>query len=139
MFIEVGGEFKKGDVVKLVYPDGSLDGIDVATGAIGVVIDIPSKHTLEVEFTRELGFTNSFYVYDHEVALVKRNTEVYNMTKNAYDLTLEFVSVIGDIDTLLNKKMKAKNVFEIERLDREIDIKESRLFEIKNMLKRMEM
>lgn len=139
MYIEVGGQFKKGDVVKLVYPDGSLDGIDVALGAIGVVIDIPSKHTLEVEFTREIGFTNSFFVYDREVALVKRNTEVYDMTKNAYDLTLEFVSVIGDIDTLLNKKMKANNIDEIERFDKEIDSKEARLFEIKNMLKRMEM
>ena len=139
MYIEVCGQFKKGDVVKLVYPDGSLDGIDVATGSIGVVIDIPSKHTLEVEFTKESGFTNSLYLYDHEVALVKRKTEVYNMTKSAYDLTLKIISIMGDIDSLLDKKSKTSNIADRERLDKEIDRKEVELFDLKNILKKVEL
>ena len=139
MYIEVCGQFKKGDVVKLVYPDGSLDGIDVATGSVGVVIDIPSKHTLEVEFTKESGFTNSLYLYDHEVALVKRKTEVYNMTKSAYDLTLKIISIMGDIDSLLDEKSKTSNIADRERLDKEIDRKEVELFDLKNILKKVEL
>ena len=60
------------------------------------------------------------------------------MKTTVYDLVLKFITTMGDIDNLLDKKSKAANIAEKERIDKEIDRKELELFELKNKLKSME-
>lgn len=60
------------------------------------------------------------------------------MKTTAYDLAIKFVITMGDIDTLLDEKSKAENISEKERIDKEIDRKEVELFELKNILKSIE-
>ena len=43
------------------------------------------------------------------------------MKTSAYDLTLKIISIMGDIDSLLDKKSKTSNIADRERLDKEID------------------
>lgn len=57
---------------------------------------------------------------------------------NCYDLTLEFLRVVTEIDQLLDKKAKASRK-EDEILSKEIDVLETRMFEIKNKLKEKEL
>ena len=56
---------------------------------------------------------------------------------NCYDLALEFLRVVANIDELLDKKSKARPK-DVEALDREIDKLEAIMFEIKNKLKEKE-
>ena len=56
----------------------------------------------------------------------------------AYNLTRQLIEVMCDIDRNLDKKSKTKNVSEIERLDKEIDRLEVKMYEIKNVLKNVE-
>lgn len=58
--------------------------------------------------------------------------------KNAYDLARELITVLADIDRILDKKSKTKNVSEQTRLDKEIDNLEIKMLEIKNQLKNIE-
>lgn len=60
------------------------------------------------------------------------------MKTTAYDLAIKFVITMGDIDTLLDEKSKNENIVEKERIDKEIDRKEVELFELKNILKSIE-
>ena len=55
--------------------------------------------------------------------------------KNAYDLARELIEVMADIDRNLDKKSKLSNEVVKERLDKEIDLLELRMYEIKNVLK----
>ena len=55
--------------------------------------------------------------------------------KTAYDLSLELIVIIADIDRTLDSKSKSKDIVIIERLDREMDKLEIRMYEIKNVLK----
>ena len=61
------------------------------------------------------------------------------MKTSAYDLTLKIISIMGDIDSLLDKKSKTSNIADRERLDKEIDRKEVELFDLKNILKKVEL
>lgn len=56
---------------------------------------------------------------------------------NCYDLALEFLRIVKGIDDLLDKKAHARKK-DYEALDKEIDILEQRMFEIKNQLKNKE-
>lgn len=62
-----------------------------------------------------------------------------NMKTSAYDLTLKIISIMGDIDSLLDEKSKTSNIADRERLDKEIDRKEVELFDLKNILKKVEL
>lgn len=55
--------------------------------------------------------------------------------KTAYDMARELIEVMSDIDRNLDKKAKSSNVTTRERLDKEIDELELRMYEIKNVLK----
>jgi hypothetical protein len=55
--------------------------------------------------------------------------------KTAYDLARELIEVMSDIDRNLDKKSKSSNEAVKERLDKEIDLLELRMYEIKNVLK----
>ncbi len=57
--------------------------------------------------------------------------------KTAYDYTREFISVLADIDEKLEMKSNTKNKEEENRLDKEIDELEEKMFQIKNKLKNM--
>lgn len=61
------------------------------------------------------------------------------MKTSAYDLTLKIISIMGDIDSLLDEKSKTSNISDRERLDKEIDRKEVELFDLKNILKKLEL
>lgn len=56
---------------------------------------------------------------------------------NCYDLALEFLRTVKGIDDLLDKKGRARKK-DMDALDKEIDILEGRMFEIKNKLKSKE-
>lgn len=56
---------------------------------------------------------------------------------NCYDLALEFLRTVKEIDDLLDKKGRARKK-DMDGLDKEIDILEGRMFEIKNKLKSKE-
>ena len=58
--------------------------------------------------------------------------------KNAYELARNLIEVMSDIDRNLDKKSRTKNVSEQKRLDDEIDRLEVKMFEIKNVLKNIE-
>ena len=58
------------------------------------------------------------------------------MKTSAYDLTLKIISIMGDIDALLDEKSKTYDISDRERLDKEIDRKEAELFDLKNILKK---
>jgi len=58
--------------------------------------------------------------------------------KTAYDLASELVEVMSDIDRNLDKKSKSSNEAVKERLDKEIDLLEIRMYEIKNVLKEID-
>ena len=58
------------------------------------------------------------------------------MKTSAYDLTLKIISIMGDIDSLLDEKSKTYDISDRERLDKEIDRKEAELFDLKNILKK---
>ncbi len=51
--------------------------------------------------------------------------------KTAYDYTREFISVLADIDEKLEMKSNTKNKEEENRLDKEIDELEEKMFQIK--------
>lgn len=53
---------------------------------------------------------------------------------NCYDLTLEFIRIIDDLQRVVDKKSKA-NISDHGWLDKEIDKLELRMFEIKRILK----
>ena len=55
--------------------------------------------------------------------------------KSCYDLTLELIGVMADIDRAMIKARKAMNISEKERIFHEVDILEARMYEIKNLLK----
>jgi len=55
--------------------------------------------------------------------------------KTAYDLARELIEVMSDIDRNLDKKSKSSNESARERFDKEIDLLEIRMYEIKNILK----
>ena len=55
--------------------------------------------------------------------------------KSCYDLTLELLGVMADIDRAMTKASGTKNVSEKERLFHEVDRLEARMYEIKNILK----
>lgn len=57
---------------------------------------------------------------------------------NCYDLTLEFLRIVTEIDQLVEKKAKASKK-EDEILNQKIEILEMRMFEIKNILKEKEL
>lgn len=57
---------------------------------------------------------------------------------NCYDLTLEFLRIVSEIDGLMEKKAKASSK-EDEILNQKIDVLEIRMFEIKNILKEKEL
>ena len=61
------------------------------------------------------------------------------MKTSAYDLTLKIISIMGDIDSLLDEKSKTYDISDRERLDKEIDRKEAELFDLKNILKKVEL
>ena len=58
---------------------------------------------------------------------------------NIYDLTLKIIPIMGDIDSLLDEKSKTYDISDRERLDKEIDRKEAELFDLKNILKKVEL
>ncbi len=53
---------------------------------------------------------------------------------NCYDLTLEFLRVIDELQRVVDKKSKS-NIKDHDWLDTEINKLESKMFEIKNILK----
>ena len=53
---------------------------------------------------------------------------------NCYDLTLEFLRIIDELQRVVDKKSKS-NVKDYDWLDTEINKLEDRMFEIKNQLK----
>lgn len=55
---------------------------------------------------------------------------------NAYDLTLELIRVMADIDRVIEAKSKTRRTEELHRYDAEIDRLECRMYEIKNILKK---
>jgi len=55
--------------------------------------------------------------------------------KTAYDLARELIEVMSDIDRNLDKKSKTSNESNKDRIDKEIDQLEIRMYEIKNILK----
>lgn len=57
---------------------------------------------------------------------------------NGYDLAREFLTVVKDIDDLLDKKAKSRKK-DTPEIDKEIDILEEKMFEIKNKLKSLEL
>lgn len=57
---------------------------------------------------------------------------------NCYELTLELIRVMTDIDRAIEKKSKAFLPDEDARLDAEITRLECRMFEIKRILKKRE-
>ena len=59
------------------------------------------------------------------------------MGKSAWEYTLEINSLATDIDNLNSKLSITDNIRERERLSSKIDDLESRLFEVKDKLKRV--
>ena len=57
------------------------------------------------------------------------------MGKSAWEYTLEIISLATDIDTLNSKLSVTDNIRERELLSSKIDYLESRLFEVKDKLK----
>lgn len=57
------------------------------------------------------------------------------MGKSAWEYTLEIISLATDIDTLNSKLSVTNNIRERELLSSKIDYLESRLFEVKDKLK----
>lgn len=53
---------------------------------------------------------------------------------NCYDLTLELIRVMGDIDRMMSRLYDA-DINERRWMEKEIDTLEARMFEIKNILK----
>lgn len=60
------------------------------------------------------------------------------MSKSAWDYTLEIISLATDIDDLNSKLNDTKNISDREILSSRIDSLESRLFEVKDKLKKVE-
>ena len=60
------------------------------------------------------------------------------MSKSAWEYTLEIISLATDIDTLNSKLSKTNNTSERELLSSKIDTLESRLFEVKDKLKKVD-
>lgn len=59
------------------------------------------------------------------------------MGKSAWEYTLEIISLATDIDNLNSKLSVTVNIRERERLSSKIDNLESRLFEVKDKLKKV--
>lgn len=59
------------------------------------------------------------------------------MGKSAWEYTLEIISLATDIDNLNSKLSVTDNISERERLSSKIDNLESRFFEIKDKLKKV--
>ncbi|MBS4955721.1 MAG: hypothetical protein KHZ99_01530 [Clostridium sp.] len=59
------------------------------------------------------------------------------MGKSAWEYTLEIISLATDIDNLNSKLSVTDNTRERERLSSKIDNLESRLFEVKDKLKKV--
>lgn len=57
--------------------------------------------------------------------------------KTAYDYTMEFISVLAEIDAKVERKADMRDMEEEYRLDKEIDALEEKMFEIRNKLKSM--
>ncbi len=57
---------------------------------------------------------------------------------NAYDLTLELIRIMSDIDRAIDAKSRTRRVEELLRYDAEIDRLECRMYEIKDVLKKKE-
>ena len=55
--------------------------------------------------------------------------------KSCYDLTLELLEVMADIDRAMTKASGTINISEKERIFHEVDGLEARMYEIKNILK----
>ncbi|MEN8076438.1 hypothetical protein ABFP60_05700 [Clostridioides difficile] len=60
------------------------------------------------------------------------------MGKSAWEYTLEIISLATDIDDLNSKLNDTKNISEREILSSRIDSLESRLFEVKDKLKKVD-
>ncbi|MDU2489555.1 MAG: hypothetical protein E7D27_03040 [Clostridium celatum] len=61
------------------------------------------------------------------------------MGNTAWEYTLEIISLATDIDNLNSKLSTTDNIRERERLSSKIDNLESRLFEVKDKLKKVNM
>lgn len=59
------------------------------------------------------------------------------MGKSAWEYTLEIISLATDIDNLNSKLSVTDNIRKRERLSSKIDNLESRLFEVKDKLKKV--
>ncbi|WP_297711937.1 hypothetical protein [Clostridium sp.] len=59
------------------------------------------------------------------------------MGKSAWDYTIEIISLATDIDNLNSKLSTANNIRERELLSSKIDNLESRFFEVKDKLKKV--
>lgn len=59
------------------------------------------------------------------------------MGKSAWEYTLEIISLATDIDNLNSKLSVTDNISERERLSSKIDNLESRFFEVKDKLKKV--
>lgn len=59
------------------------------------------------------------------------------MSKNAWQYTLEIISLATDIDNLNNELNNTDNITERERISSKIDALEVKLFEIKDKLKKV--
>lgn len=55
--------------------------------------------------------------------------------KSCYDLTLELIGVMADIDRAMIKVKGTVDISEKERIFHEVDRLEARMYEIKNILK----
>lgn len=60
------------------------------------------------------------------------------MGKSAWEYTLEIISLATDIDDLNSKLNDTKNISDREILSSRIDSLESRLFEVKDKLKKVD-
>lgn len=61
-----------------------------------------------------------------------------DFVKTAWNLSLELLSILKEIDDLLEQKSKENNINKQNILDKRIDVLETKMFEIKNILKNME-
>lgn len=60
------------------------------------------------------------------------------MSRNGWDCTLEILRIITDIDNTNSELYKTNNLNRRQVLSDKIDVLESRLFELKNKLKKID-
>lgn len=57
------------------------------------------------------------------------------MVENTYDLFKQMLGILSEIDEKLDRLGKARDTETKERLSKEIDVLESEMFDIKNLMK----